>query len=77
MLTRDEYLKEMQKEFGEHNAKEFMHLRVGFDNNYYAMLENEIKQGKLITRKVYESLTDGQRYHFNKHYNFRNDRIQD
>lgn len=74
MLTRDEYLAEAKKELGE---KEFLDLYIGIDNEYYALVEKEAKQGKAISRKVYESLAEGQRFHFNKHYNHRGDRVQD
>lgn len=73
MLTRDEFLKVAKEELGE---KEFNNLHIGIDNDYYALVEAEAKQGKCISRDVYDSLTDGQRYHFNKHHNHRNDRIQ-
>jgi hypothetical protein len=73
MQTRDEYMEEAKKELGE---QEFSHLYVGIDNEYYAMIESQAKQGKTIGKKVYDSLTEGQRFHFNKHYNHRGNIVQ-
>jgi len=39
-----------------------------FDNEYYDLVKEHIKQGNSITNEVYKDLTEGQRYHFNKHY---------
>jgi hypothetical protein len=48
---------------------------VGIDNEYYAMVETQAKSGKAIDKKVYDSLTEGQRYHFNKHFNHRGEMV--
>ena len=72
LKTRDEFLEEAKNELGEREYKE---LYAGLDNEYYATVESYVKQGKGIEKKVYDSLTEGQRYHFNKHYNHRADMV--
>jgi hypothetical protein len=72
MMTRDQYIKEAIEELGE---REYKFLSASIDNEYYEMVETEAKQGNVISKEVYNSLTEGQRYHFNKHYNHRNDLI--
>lgn len=68
MQTRDEYLAEAKEELGE---RTYADLHVGLDNDFYETIIVEAKQGTKISKKVYDSLTDGQRFHFNKHYNHR------
>ena len=46
-----------------------------FDNEYYNLLINHVKQGNKITNEVYKDLSQGQQYHFNKYYNFNNDKV--
>jgi len=73
--TRQEYITEQYKEFeAEGLQDDFKHFN--FDNEYYALVEEHIKAGNTITQEVYNSLTQGQQYHFNKHYNFRADKIK-
>jgi hypothetical protein len=72
MQTRDEFMKETKEELGE---KVFSDLYVGIDNEYYEMVESQVKQGEAISQKVYDSLTEGQRYHFTKHYNHRGNMV--
>ena len=45
------------------------------DNEYYDLLISHVKQGNKISNEVYKDLTQGQQYHFNKHYNYRNDKV--
>lgn len=45
------------------------------DNEYYNMLCEHIKKGNTITSEIYDDLSDGQKYHFNKHYNHRGDKV--
>lgn len=71
MVTREEYLKQEKEELG----SDFTHLEAGIDNEYYSMVEKEVKDGKTISQAVYDSLTQGQRFHFNKHYNHRGDKV--
>jgi hypothetical protein len=73
MQTKEEYMNEAKEELGE---KVFSDVYVGLDNDYYSMVESQVKQGKAISRKVYDSLAKGQRFHFDKHYNHRGDRVQ-
>lgn len=72
METRDEFLERSKKELGE---KEFEGMKSSLDNEYYGMIEMLMKEGDTISQVVYDSLTEGQRYHFNKHYNHRNDKV--
>lgn len=74
MKTRDEYLREAKAELGE---REYANLSSGIDNEYYALVENQAKQGIPISRFVYDNLSKGQRYHFNKHYNHRGDLVEE
>lgn len=69
--TRNEYLEKAKEELGE----DFSDLVVGIDNEYYALVEKEVKDGKAISQAVYDSLTAGQKFHFNKHYNHRGDKV--
>lgn len=73
MITKKVFLKQAKDELGE---IEFSHLFVGLDNDYYAMVEERMKKGEKISVDVYDSLSDGQKFHFNKHYNFRGDKTQ-
>lgn len=55
--------------------QEFTYLYSGIENEYYSMVEVRAKEGKAISKRVYDSLTEGQRFHFNKHFNFRGDMV--
>jgi hypothetical protein len=72
METRDEYITRAKYELGE---QVFSDLYVGIDNDYYAIVETKVKEGKAISKNVYDSLTEGQRFHFNKHFNPRGDMV--
>lgn len=72
METRNEYLEKEKVELGEIEFKSLFHI---IDNDYYAMVENYVKEGKTISQDVYDSLAEGQRFHFNKHYNHRGDKV--
>lgn len=73
LLTRDEYLEEYKVELGE---IEFKGMLPSIDNEYFALIEKEVKEGRTITPEVYDSLAEGQRFHFNKHYNHRGDKVK-
>ena len=70
-ITRSEYLEQANEELG----KDFSDLFASIDNEYYALVESEIKRGNTINKEIYDSLSNGQKYHFNKHYNGRLDKI--
>lgn len=72
METREEYMNRAKEEIGE---RDFVHLYSGIENEYYLMIETQAKEGKAISKKVYDNLTEGQRFHFNKHFNFRGDMV--
>ncbi|MEK3955759.1 MULTISPECIES: hypothetical protein [unclassified Psychrobacillus] len=73
MQTRDVYLAEYKEDLGE---REFKSMFSIIDNEYYALIEKDIKEGRIITQEVYASLAEGQRFHFNKHYNHRGDKVK-
>jgi len=73
--TRSEYIAEQQQELIAEGLKPYEIQGINFDNEYYELIENYIKQGNTITNEVYNSLTQGQQYHFNKHYNSRGDKV--
>jgi hypothetical protein len=70
--TRDEYLKKAREELGE---RDFGSMSHSIDNEYYSLVEKEVKCGKTISPAVHDSLTAGQKFHFNKHYNHRGDKV--
>jgi len=72
METKDEYMKKEKEALGE---QEFNSMYPLLDNDYYKMVENHVKQDKAISKEVYDSLSEGQRYHFNKHYNYRQNMV--
>lgn len=72
MQTRYDYLDEARKDLGE---RVFKSIEANLDNEYYVMIECEVKEGKIISPEVYESLSRGQKYHFTKHYNHRGDKV--
>lgn len=72
---RSEYIAEQQQELLVEGFKPYEIQEINFDNEYYELIENHIKQGGVITNEAYQSLTNGQKYHFNKHYNYRNDKV--
>lgn len=72
LKTRAEYLEIEKNAIGE---RDFAGMYSVIDNEYYELVEKEVKNGNLISRKVYESLSKGQQFHFNKHYNHRGDKI--
>lgn len=74
MKTRDEYLNDAKVELGE---RVYADLSSSIDNDYYSHVASQAKQGIPISRMVYDNLSKGQRYHFNKHYNHRNDMVTD
>lgn len=73
MQTRSEFLEEAKVELGEIEFKSLYH---SLDNEYYESIEKQVKDGKVITKEVFDSLSEGQKFHFTKHYNFRGDKIQ-
>ena len=47
-----------------------------FSNDYYSTIEQLLKEGGTITQEVYNDFTVGQKYHFNRRWNVRGDKIQ-
>ncbi|PGK51827.1 hypothetical protein CN918_28965 [Priestia megaterium] len=74
MKTKEQFMEEEKKAIGE---QDFKHMYGALDNEYYEMVEKHIKQdGNTITQEVFEGLSKGQQFHFNKHYNFRQDKVK-
>jgi len=73
--TRQEYIAEQYKEFEVEGIKSDDYMDFNLDNEYYNLLAEHMKQGGTITQEIFNSLTQGQQYHFTKHYNYRNDKI--
>lgn len=74
MKMRDEYLSDAKLELGE---RVYADLSSSIDNDYYSHVESQAKQGIPISRFIYNNLSKGQRYHFNKHYNYRGDMVKE
>lgn len=72
MKTKDEFLKEYKTDLGE---QEFKSMYSIIDNEYYELVEKDAKNGLVISQEVYDSLSEGQRFHFDKHYNHRGDMV--
>jgi hypothetical protein len=72
MQTLHEFLEEAREELGSDYSSG---LAASFEQEYYELVIKEVKDGKQINKAVYDSLPDMKKYHFNKHYNHRNDKI--
>ena len=76
MITRSQYITEQQEEIEATGLLCSEIMIEELSNEYY---NNEIcdhcKRGGTITIEVYNNLTPGQQFHFNKHYNHRGDKI--
>ena len=64
---------ELKNDMKEH---EILSLKSCFEQEYYTETENFIKQGGKISIEVFNNLDGMKQYHFNKHYNYRNDKIE-
>lgn len=73
LQTKEEYFEQEKNEIGD---LEFRNMKHCIDNAYYDLVEAHVKTGNSISHRVYDSLSEGQRFHFNKHYNYRNDKVQ-
>lgn len=73
MQTRDEYLASAKIELGE---KEFSRMRNALSNGYYRSIASQASKGISIPKAIYDSLSEGHRYHFDKHFNHRGDRVE-
>jgi len=73
METRTDYIKKAIEE-----QKEYLSIdtiTAAASDEYYNAIEKLMKVGGEISQAVYDSLTEYQQFHFNKHYNFRGDKI--
>ena len=75
ILTRSAYINNEKTEMLADGLTSQEINGFNFDNEYYNLLVNYVKQGNKISNEVYKDLPEGQQYHFNKHYNFNNDKI--
>jgi hypothetical protein len=71
--TLQEFLKDRKNQYGDLMTDIVESACI---NEYYDYIKMHVGgcNGK-ITQKIYDSMTDGQKFHFNKHYNFRGDKI--
>lgn len=51
-------------------------IKYQLSNDYYNIVCDVMRQGDVVTQRVYDSLEDNQKWHFNKHYNFRGDKVK-
>jgi hypothetical protein len=73
MPTRTDYMNSQRLEAGEFYSDL---MDDSFSNEYYGTIEQHLKEGGTITREVYNDLTEGQKYHFNRRWNVRGDKVQ-
>jgi hypothetical protein len=50
-------------------------MKGNFQDDHYQEIIENVKNGSLITEEVFNSLDSMKQYHFNKHYNYYNDKI--
>jgi len=72
-LTRHEYIAQQREEMKGFFISDC--ILDDLSNNYYDYICEWMRAGNSITQLVYDSFTDGQKFHFNKHYNYRGDKI--
>lgn len=72
-ITKNEYIEKQQEELK--GLMSEISIECEASKQYYLDLETWIKKGNRIPKKVYDSLDSMQQYHFNKHYNYRGDRV--
>lgn len=70
--TKQEFLTAFKNELGDN----FEYSKESLDNGYYELIEIAIRGGNKISKAVYESLSNGQQYHFNRSYNYRGDKVE-
>ena len=72
-ITLSEYLNSEKMLFG----SDYSDCMEGAlrDEYYNEKIVNTVKNGAIITQHVYDSLTQGQKFHFDKHLNYRGDKI--
>ncbi len=72
-ITLSEYLNSEKMLFG----SDYSDCMEGAlrDEYYNEKIVNTVRHGAIITRHVYDNLTQGQKYHFDKHFNHRGDKI--
>ena len=75
MLTLQEYLQEQKEELKLLYSSDIETMLIDeYYNNICEYMRNNNSLG-LISKKVYNSLTQGQKYHFDKHFNYRGDKV--
>jgi len=73
MVTMDEYIRRQQIELKGLLCEDS--ITIAATTEYYEEVEKQMKKGNTITKIVYDSLNDGQRFHFNKHYNIAGNKV--
>ena len=75
--TFDSYFNNLKEELkNDMKEHEILSLKSCFEQEYYNEIENFIKEGGKISIEVFNNLNGMKQYHFNKHYNYRNDKIE-
>lgn len=74
MLTLDQYIEKNKTEYADIFVSEDL-ARMELKKEYYEKIIEWIKQGNKISEKAYNSLPSDLQFHFNKHYNYRGDKI--
>jgi hypothetical protein len=70
-----EFLEEAKDEIGDLN--DYNILENSLKSEYYELIEAHVKAGGTLTRKQFNQLDGMLQFHFNKHYNYRGDKVID
>ncbi len=68
METMNEFLERMKKECEENNILFSDLMKVSFMEEYYEKILNHVKNGGTISLQIFNSLDDGKKFHFKKHF---------
>lgn len=74
MLTLDQYIASNKEEYTEIFVSEDLAI-IELKKEYYKKITEYVKNGNKISTKAYNSLPSDLQFHFNKHYNYRNDKV--
>lgn len=72
IITLDQYLTEQKAVLGEMYSS---YIEIELKQEHYDAIEAHVKTGGTITRKVFDSLDCNHTWHFNKHYNYRMNKV--
>lgn len=71
METVQKYLSDCKIALGD----DFESMESTLIEYHYSGIEKHIKAGGKINQDIFDGLDDGKQFHFNKHYNRKNDKI--